>query len=49
MAAKFKLKKGDKVVVTTGREKGRRGEIIRMLPSEARAIVSSPVRVSARP
>ena len=40
MAAKFKLKKGDKVVVTTGREKGRRGEIIRMLPSEARAIVS---------
>ena len=40
MAAKFKLKKGDKVVVTTGREKGRRGEIIRMIPSETRAIVS---------
>ena len=40
MAAKFKLKKGDKVVVTTGREKGRKGEIIRMIPSETRAIVS---------
>ena len=40
MAAKFKLKKGDKVVVTTGRNKGRRGEIIRMIPSETRAIVS---------
>jgi large subunit ribosomal protein L24 len=40
MAAKFKLKKGDKVVVTTGRNKGRKGEIIRMIPSETRAIVS---------
>ena len=40
MAAKFKLKKGDKVVVTTGRDKGRRGEIIRMIPSETRAVVS---------
>ena len=45
MAAKFKLKKGDKVVVTTGREKGRKGEIIRMIPSETRAIVSGVNKV----
>ncbi len=36
----FKLKKGDKVVVLAGREKGRKGEIIRMLPADERAIVS---------
>jgi large subunit ribosomal protein L24 len=37
MAAK--LKKGDKVVVTTGRDKGRTGEIVQMMPKEARALV----------
>lgn len=35
-----KLKKGDKVVVLAGREKGRKGEIIRMLPADDRAVVS---------
>lgn len=45
MAQKFKLKKGDKVVVTTGREKGRRGEIIRMIPAETRAVVSGVNKV----
>ena len=29
MATKFKVKKGDKVVVTTGRDKGKTGEILR--------------------
>lgn len=38
MAAK--LKKGDKVVVIAGRDKGVEGEIERVLPSEGRAIVS---------
>ncbi|MEP0520315.1 MAG: 50S ribosomal protein L24 [Hyphomicrobiales bacterium] len=38
MAAK--LKKGDRVVVLTGKDKGRNGEIIRMLPKEGRAFVS---------
>ena len=28
MAQKFKIKKGDQVVVTTGRDKGRRGEAV---------------------
>lgn len=38
MAAK--LKKGDRVVVLTGKDKGRNGEIIRILPKEGRALVS---------
>ena len=37
--AKLKVKKGDKVVVTTGRDKGRQGEIIKVLPKENRVIV----------
>ena len=37
MALKFK--KGDRVVVTTGRDKGRSGSILKMLRSEDRAIV----------
>jgi large subunit ribosomal protein L24 len=37
MAAK--IKKGDKVVVVTGRDKGRSGEVVRVLPREDRALV----------
>jgi large subunit ribosomal protein L24 len=37
MAAK--IKKGDKVVVTTGRSKGRVGEVIQVFPDENRALV----------
>ncbi|HUF57656.1 MAG TPA: 50S ribosomal protein L24 [Thermohalobaculum sp.] len=37
MAAK--LKKGDKVVVLTGRDRGKEGEIVRVLPKENRAVV----------
>ena len=39
MAGKFKVKKGDTVIVLTGREKGKSGEIIRMLPKEKRVLV----------
>lgn len=38
MAAK--LKKGDKVVVIAGRDKGVEGEIEQVMPSEGRAVVS---------
>ena len=38
MAAK--LKKGDKVIVTAGRDKGRQGEVLSILVSENRALVS---------
>ena len=37
MAAK--IKKGDRVVVITGRDKGRTGEVIRIMPKENRALV----------
>ncbi len=37
MAAK--IKKGDKVVVLTGRSKGRTGEVIKVMPGENRALV----------
>ena len=37
MAAK--IKKGDKVVVLTGRSMGRSGEVIRVIPDENRAVV----------
>ena len=37
MAAK--IKKGDKVVVLSGRDKGRSGEVIEVRPSEERALV----------
>ena len=37
MAAK--VKKGDKVVVLAGRDKGRNGEVLKVIPTEERAIV----------
>jgi large subunit ribosomal protein L24 len=39
MAIKYKIKKGDKVVVTTGRDKGKTGEVLAMFPTENRALV----------
>lgn len=39
MAEKFKIKKGDKVVVMTGRSKGRVGEVVQVFPEENRAII----------
>jgi len=37
MAAK--IKKGDKVVVLTGRDSGKSGEVIQVIPKESRAVV----------
>jgi large subunit ribosomal protein L24 len=37
MAAK--IRKGDKVVVLTGRDKGRTGEVIEVRPAQSRALV----------
>ncbi|MBL8709440.1 MAG: 50S ribosomal protein L24 [Rhodospirillaceae bacterium] len=39
MATKLKVKKGDKVVVITGRDKGKTGEIIEVNPTERRVKV----------
>jgi len=39
MAEKFKIKKGDQVVVITGRDKGKKGEVLEVLRSAARVRV----------
>jgi large subunit ribosomal protein L24 len=36
---KVKIKKGDHVVVLAGRDKGKRGEVLQVIPSENRAVV----------
>jgi len=37
--AKMKIKKGDQVVVVTGKDKGAKGEVLNVLPEERRVIV----------
>jgi large subunit ribosomal protein L24 len=37
--AKFKIKKGDKVVVISGRDKGKNGEVLRIVTEKSRAVV----------
>ncbi|HVR66897.1 MAG TPA: 50S ribosomal protein L24 [Verrucomicrobiae bacterium] len=39
MATKFKIKKGDRVVVITGRDKGKTGEVLRVIREESRVVV----------
>ena len=34
-----KIRKGDKVVVLTGKDKGRTGEVLRVMPKEDKAVV----------
>ena len=35
----MKLKKGDNVIITTGKDKGKKGQIVRALPKENKIIV----------
>jgi len=35
-----KIKKGDRVIVTTGRDKGKKGEVLKVFPKDDRALVS---------
>jgi len=37
---KIKLKKGDKVKIITGKDKGKEGSILKVIPSDNKAIVS---------
>ena len=39
MARKFKIRKGDRVTVVTGREKGKTGEVLRVLRAADRVLV----------
>tara|TARA_B100001057_G_C22702685_1_gene892426 strand:- start:62 stop:376 length:315 start_codon:yes stop_codon:yes gene_type:complete len=40
MSSKFKLKKGDEVIVLAGKDKGKTGKIVKMIPNQMKAIVS---------
>lgn len=40
MTAKLKVKKGDQVVVLAGKDKGKRGNIIKVFPTETKVLVS---------
>jgi large subunit ribosomal protein L24 len=44
---KLKIKKDDNVVVISGRDKGKQGKVLRVFPSEARAVVQG-VHVARR-
>ena len=46
MAAQ-KIKKGDKVVVLSGKDKGRTGDVVKAMPKEGKVIVSG-INVHAR-
>ena len=45
--AASKIKKGDKVVVLSGKDKGRTGEVVKAMPKEGKVVVSG-VNVHAR-
>ncbi|HUF45570.1 MAG TPA: 50S ribosomal protein L24 [Aestuariivirgaceae bacterium] len=47
MAVKFKIKKGDPVMVIAGKDRGKKGSVLKMLPKENRAIVQG-VNVARR-
>ena len=42
---KLKIKKGDHVVVITGKDKGKKGEVLKVLPEDNRAIVKGVAMV----
>ena len=39
MQKKFKIRKGDKVIITAGKSKGTVGEVLKVLPNENKAMV----------
>jgi large subunit ribosomal protein L24 len=39
MRAKLKIRKGDRVIVRTGRDKGKAGQVLNVLPAQNRAVV----------
>ncbi|MEL6373773.1 MAG: 50S ribosomal protein L24 [Pseudomonadota bacterium] len=37
--ARLKIRRGDRVVVLSGRDKGKSGEVLKMIPDESRVVV----------
>ena len=48
MLKKFKLKKGDQVIILAGKDKGKKGKIIKMIPKKNKAIVSDLNKVKKK-
>ena len=48
MNIKIKLKKGDEVIVLAGKDKGKTGKIIKILPEKNKAIVSDINKVKKK-
>ncbi|MEO1091971.1 MAG: 50S ribosomal protein L24 [Pseudomonadota bacterium] len=42
---KRKIKKGDRVIVLTGRDKGKRGDVLKVFPAENRVVVQGVMMV----
>ena len=38
-AAKMKIKKGDSVIVLTGKDKGKKGQVLKTIPAKSRVVV----------
>ena len=51
MAAKLKIKKGDRVIVISGRDKGKTGDVLKVTPVKHRAIVQgvNMIKLHQRP
>ena len=51
MTRRLKFRKGDKVIVLAGRDKGKTGDVLKMMPADMRAIVQgvNVVRRHTRP
>ena len=45
MSIKIKLKKGDEVIVLAGKDKGKTGKIVKIIPKQMKAVVSEINRV----
>jgi large subunit ribosomal protein L24 len=43
--ARLKIKKGDHVVIITGKDKGKKGEVLKVMPEENRVIVKGVAMV----
>ena len=51
MARKLKIRKGDRVIVTAGRDRGKTGEVLKVVPKNNRAIVQgvNMIKLHQRP
>ena len=49
MTTKLRVKKGDEVIVLTGREKGKKGSVLKVMPKDQRLLVQGVNMVKRHP